>query len=365
MTGFCIDVFEIALSSVSTRNWTVHYDCFKFNGTSRTYNDMIQFGIDKGYDAIVGDMTIAAQRVGIADFSQPYIESGIMMLTQAIGQGYPSAWTFFVPFTARMWCTSVGAFFFTGFMLWVLERHNHSEFKEGGLKHRMQTICWFVGSSLILMQRERIKSPIAQLLMVSWVIFALLLGSSYTAGLSSYLTAEKLSPRIKDMSSLLSRNDLIGYRRGSIVQKYLIKRLQIQENRLKPLRTNFDFTQSLSNGSVIAIFDEVPYVNILLSSLSSSKCIYEVVGSKLTTEGFGFAFRHQSPLVSNVSIGILKLSEDGCLQALQKNVSLASFECDLPSDSVQITLKSCISLYIILGGTLLTCLAVHYVKRRP
>lgn len=125
--------------------------------------------------------------------------------------------------------------------------------------------------------------------MVAWVFFVILLGASYTAGLSSFLTANSLSPPTQDIISLRESGKSLGYRRGSIVHDYLTTRFRVPENQLKAIRAVSDFVNNITKGpdqnGVLAIVDELPYVNIILSNLS---CDFAITGPQLTSEGFGF-----------------------------------------------------------------------------
>lgn len=373
--GFCIDVFETALSILipnSLSNISISYTCVNFsttvNGTGPTYDDMVEAVSNGTYGAVVGDVTIGAHRLSKVDFAQPYMESGVVILTKVTQQQqFYSSWMMFgSPFTARMWCTIFGAFAFTGFLLCLLEHNFHSEFKHGPLTRRIDKIFWFVIEALILLQRESLKSTIARLVMVAWVFFVVILSSSYTAGLSSFLTATNLSPTTQDINSLKKSGEKIGYRKGSIVLDYLTTRVHIPKEQLTPIRNDSDFINYIkrgpSSGGVIAIVDELPYANLLLLKLP---CDYGISGPKLTSEGFGFGFnKGLKNLSAPFSIAILNLTESGCLQYLEEKANLgASSKCTFTkSQSTQVSLRSSLLLFIPLMTTSIICIIINWIK---
>jgi ionotropic glutamate receptor/U3 small nucleolar RNA-associated protein 19 len=51
---------------------------------------------------VVGDIAIVTNRTRVVDFTQPYIESGLVVLTSVKKHG-SSGWSFLQPFTIRMW----------------------------------------------------------------------------------------------------------------------------------------------------------------------------------------------------------------------------------------------------------------------
>lgn len=367
--GFSIDVFEKALSILipeNLSNMSISYTCFNFSSTNRagpTYDDMIETVSNGTYNAVVGDVTVGAQRLSQVDFTQPYLESGIVILSKVIRQPV-SPWILFGwPFTVRMWFTVFGAFAFTGLVLCLLEHNIHPEFKQGPPARRIDKIFWFVIEALILLQRESVKGSIARLVMVAWVLFVFLLSSSYTAGLSSFLTTNTLSSTTETITSLKASGKQIGYRRGSIVLNYLSTRFQIPTTQTTPLRNDEEYINNITTGRVLAIVDELPYINVILSMLSSS-CDFQISRPQLTSQGFGFGFKKDSNLEPAFSIAILNLTESGCLQILQDRANMSgSSKCSSTLQTTQVTLKSSLVLFIPLISTSITCTIIYYVKQ--
>lgn len=330
---------------------------------------MVEFVANGTYDAVVGDVTIGAYRLSRVDFTHPYMESGVVVLTKVATRQF-SPWLFFAwPFSLRMWCTIVGAFAFTGFLICFLERTNHCEFSDGSILHRIDNILWFMIETLVLLEKEAVKSTVARLVRVAWVFFVILLGASYTAGLSSFLTANSLSPPTQDIISLRESGESLGYRRGSIVHDYLTTRFRVPEDQLKAIRAVSDFVNNITKGpdhnGVLAIVDELPYVNIILSNLS---CDFAITGPQLTSEGFGFGFNKERNLAAAFSIAILNLTESGCLQEIHDSFNMSkSSTCASSSSnyfSTQVSWKSSLALFIPFVGALSLCILVHYVKSR-
>jgi ionotropic glutamate receptor len=81
------------------------------------------------YDAVVGDVAILADRLRIVDFTQPYIESGLVVLVPVKDRRTNSPWAFLTPFTSTLWCTVLLSFIFTGVVIWMLEHNVNEEFR--------------------------------------------------------------------------------------------------------------------------------------------------------------------------------------------------------------------------------------------
>ena len=82
------------------------------------------------YDAIIGDITILANRSLYVDhFTLPYTESGVSMVVLVKDNESKNLWIFLKPLSLNLWLTAGAAFIFTGFVVWVLEHRVNTEFR--------------------------------------------------------------------------------------------------------------------------------------------------------------------------------------------------------------------------------------------
>jgi ionotropic glutamate receptor len=228
------------------------------------------------FDAVVGDVTITTKRSLTVDFTQPYVTSGLVVVVPVKPGGPGHAWAFMRPFTPLMWCTTGVFFFFTGLVMWLLEHKKNRDFR-GRPKKQVVTTLWFIFSTLFFSQREKVKSTLGRAVLIIWLFVVLIIISSYTASLTSLLTVQQLLPTIQGISGLLASNVPIGYQTGSFVRDYLLQ-LNVAEERLVPLDTLASYAQALVKGplrgGVGAIVDELPYVQLFLSS----ECDFTIAG---------------------------------------------------------------------------------------
>jgi glutamate receptor, ionotropic, plant len=94
------------------------------------------------YDAAVGDITITTNRTRIVDFTQPFMESGLVVVA-TVKKTKSSPWAFLKPFTWRMWCVTAVFFLFVGAVVWILEHRINSEFR-GPPRQQLITVFWLV-----------------------------------------------------------------------------------------------------------------------------------------------------------------------------------------------------------------------------
>ena len=81
-----------------------------------------------------------ASRTKIVDFTQPYIESGLVVVVP-VRKLHSSAWAFLRPFTPSMWGVTAAFFLLVGVVVWILEHRVNNEFR-GPLKKQLVTLLW-------------------------------------------------------------------------------------------------------------------------------------------------------------------------------------------------------------------------------
>lgn len=127
-------------------------------------------------------------------------------------------------------------------------------------------------------------STLGRMVLVIWLFVVLIIQSSYTASLTSFLTVQQLSFSIKGIDSLITSNAPIGFQVGSYAENYLNEELNIHRSRLKPLNSPEDYADALKSGRVAAVVDEQPYVDLFLSNY----CQFAISGPQFTKSGWGF-----------------------------------------------------------------------------
>ena len=108
-------------------------------------------------DAVVGDITIIADRAKHYDFTLPYMESGVQMVVSVKHDERKSLWIFLRPLSLNLWLTTGVAFIFTGFVIWVLEHRVNTEFR-GPPAQQLGLIFWFSFSTLAFAHSKFLQS---------------------------------------------------------------------------------------------------------------------------------------------------------------------------------------------------------------
>ncbi|XBH92269.1 hypothetical protein VPH35_083431 [Triticum aestivum] len=353
--GFCIKVFDEVVDNLP---YQVLYDYHGFDdghgNSNGTYDELIYKLYLKGFDAVVGDVTILANRSLYVDFTLPYTESGVRMLVPVLDRRQKTAWTFLKPLTADLWLGTGAFVVFTGFVVWCIE--NHEDFK-GTPANQIGSVFYFSFSTLVFAHREKIKNNLSRIVVVVWLFVVLIVQQSYTASLSSILTVEQLQPAVTNLDEVIRKGSYVGYLNDSFLPG-LLKSLKIDESKMIALNSAEEYNDALSTGKVAVIVDEIPYLKLFLSKYCHN---YTMTGPIYRFDGFGYAFPLGSPLTADITRGILKLASSGKMAELQKDLygDKSCPDKDDSQTSSSLTLHSFQGLFSISGACSILALILH------
>ncbi|XP_006845539.2 glutamate receptor 2.7 [Amborella trichopoda] len=319
VAGFSREVF---LAVINALPYSFAYKLVAFEkgegANARTYDDLIYQVYLKNFDAVVGDVTIRANRSNYVDFTIPYLNSGVAMVVPVKKDDKTKdAWVFLKPLTWRLWVMSGLSFVLTGFVVWALEHRSNKDFR-GTKTHQLGVVLSFSFSTMFFAHKETVASNLGRFVVTIWLFVVLILNSSYTASLTSMLTVQQLQPTVTNIDTLIKNGDYIGCQPRSFIRE-LLKRLHVNESKLKTYDNFDEYAEALSkgsqNGGISAYFEEVPYIKLFLSNYCDR---FTMVGPTYRTAGFGFVFPKGSPLVSDVSKAILEVVEGNKMLTLNK-----------------------------------------------
>uniref|UniRef100_A0A0E0HQ27 Glutamate receptor n=1 Tax=Oryza nivara TaxID=4536 RepID=A0A0E0HQ27_ORYNI len=294
--GYCIDVFDMLMKNL---HYPVAYQYEPIGNRLSNYDSLLSLVHEKKVDAMVGDTTITVSRMNKVSFTMPFTEVGLSMVVAVKKEASWSMWIFLRPLSTTLWIASLAFFFFTGFVVWVLEHRINPEFR-GTPWQQFGITFYFAFSTLVFSHKEKLESNLSRFVVIIWVFVVLILTSSYTASLTSMLTVQQLQPAATSVQDLLINGNYVGYQKGSTVVRWLEEMGFHMEN-LRGYASLEEYDDALrrgsENGGVSAVFDEIPYLKAFLSKYCQG---YTMVGPTYRLGGFGFAFPIGSPIVHDI-----------------------------------------------------------------
>lgn len=361
VSGYFKDVFDAVMAAIpyDVPYEYVIYPFEKSDGSSfGSYDDLTyQVSLQENYDAALGDITITANRSTYVDFSMPYADGGVTSVVPIKYEDPSDKWTFLEPLTKELWLVSAAFYIFTGLSIWILGK-TVSTSSRGTAGQHAGMICYFP-----LFPGQGIQGTLICLILVGWASVAFLLMSTYTASLSSRLTAQRLQPTVADVKELIKGGDYVGCQQGSFLVDFL-KGLGFEGSKIRTYKCTEDCHEALSkgssNGGISAYFDVLPHIKLFLSQYCGK---YAVAGPTHRTDGFGFVFPKSSPLVADISRAIVQLTENGNILDIEdlKSVKPACAAPDTVINPSSVTLRTFQVLFGITAGVTLSCLGVSLI----
>ncbi|RVW88457.1 Glutamate receptor 2.7 [Vitis vinifera] len=351
-SGFCIDIFREVLK-ILEQNYSLPYE---FHPVIGTYDELVDFVYNKTYDAVVGDVTILANRSKKVEFTVPYAESGLVIV-QVSSEEPQKAWMFLKPFTMEMWVVTGALLIYTMFIVWVLEYQSNNPAFRGPWKNQLGTALWFTFSSLFFAHREAIHSNITRVVIVVWLFVVFVLTSSYTASLSSILTVRRLESNVTDVEWLKATKSVVGCDGDSFSGNISAAFLELPYAKvfINQFCKNYTANQPLNR------FGGLGFVS---SNSSSSPFAFTKFFLGNLLEGGKFrppnAFQKGSPLAADVSKAILTISEKGILKSLEDKWFPRSAECST-IEIDELSLRNFWALYFLCGATSTLCFLLFFL----
>ncbi|KAJ0098237.1 hypothetical protein Patl1_29291 [Pistacia atlantica] len=332
ISGFCVDVFTAALNLLP---YAVPYKLIPFGDghNNPSVTELVRLITAGVYDAAVGDIAIITNRTRMVDFTQPYIESGLVVVAP-VRKLNSNAWAFLRPFPPGMWGVTAIFFLAVGAVVWILEHRENDDFR-GPPRRQVVTVFWFSFSTMFFAHRRKhCQHPWAR-------------SAAYMAICGSY---NNLKLHSKPDLNPNSATTFFSHQRHCR-DLYLLNSPDEYAKALK---------DGPNKGGVAAVVDDHAYAELFLST----RCEFSIVGQQFTKNGWGFAFPRDSPLAIDMSTAILKLSENGDLQRIHDKWLLRS-ACSSQGAKLEVDrlqLKSFWGLYLLCGLACLIALFIYFLQ---
>ncbi|KAK6939608.1 Ionotropic glutamate receptor [Dillenia turbinata] len=281
-------------------------------------------------DAAVGDTEIMSNRFQYVEFTQPYVDSGLVMVVP-VKPSTTDIWIFVKIFSARMWILMALMTLLTGLAIVLIEWRKVMEELKGddSLAKKVGKIWWFPIAVLFFQQREKLDKNLSYLVLGPWYLFLSTVVAALTANLSAIMTVKQLQPSVVSIEELKGTNAGVGCNGNSFIVKYLIDVLDINPKNIRRINSIDEYPEAFTTKKIAAGFFVVPHAEVFLAKYCHG---YMTAGKSYKLGGFGFAFPKGSYLATDISEAILKVTEEGEMAQLKKDF-LSMFNCTSSSST--------------------------------
>jgi polar amino acid transport system substrate-binding protein len=264
-------------------------------------------------DAAIAGISMTAEREKLVDFSHPYFDAGLQILTRP--QGKPSLWqhlrTFLTP--GLLWLLAVGLLFalVMGHIIWLVERRHNPEFPRGYLRGMIEGVWWlFLVVATGEYRDSETRSVVKHILTAAWWLVGVALIAQFTATITANLTVQQLTSTIGGPGDLPGKS--IATVRNSTAAEYLAG----HGLAYIPVEHIEDAYDLLNRDEVQAVVYDSPV--LLYYAAKEGKGRVQVVGAIFKPEKYGIALPPGSPLRKPINEVLLGLYQDGTYEKIQQ-----------------------------------------------
>ncbi|KAG8177768.1 hypothetical protein JTE90_010346 [Oedothorax gibbosus] len=335
--GYCVDLLK-EMSKILGFKFELRLVRDGSYGTKDSrgiWNGMVRELIDKEADLAIADFTITYEREQVVDFTMPFMNLGISILFRRPAKRPHRLFWFLRPLSLEVWLYMAAAYTLVSLLLFALSRFSPYEWPEPYAECEGVTVhacrkCFSVHNSLwftvgSLMRQSSELSPRAtstRVVAATWWFFTLIMISSYTANLAAFLTVERMKSPIENADDL-AKQTAIEYgcvQSGSTKSFFQSSEIPVYKKMWSTIESARPsvFTQSNSEGVERVLAGDYAFLmeSTSIEYETARDCQLTQIGGLLDSKGYGIATPQGSPYAIPFSSVILRLQEDGVLQAL-------------------------------------------------
>lgn len=267
-------------------------------------------------DVGVGALSITEEREKVLDFTQPFFESGLQIIT-----GAGAAGSILVALEGLGSAPVVGgviglllSLLLVSWLLWWLEHKRNEESFPAPAGAGFKEALWWSVNVLIAGGCEN-KAPVGtpgRLLAVVWMLGGIAFTSYITAVFTSTLTVSRLNTQVHSLTDL--QGQLVGTLEGSSSDAFLSK----SGVPLEGHDSLESAMQALLHKEVKAVVYDAPMLRYWMAQHPSQSEKVALAGDTFARQHYGFALPINSERRKQINETLLQLRGSGFLEDLEK-----------------------------------------------
>lgn len=293
-TGFSIQLWEVIAQEAD-----LEYELFEV----ATVTEQLEAVQNGEADAAVSGISITAAREDLVDFSFPYFDSGLQILTRTT-ENSPLERTISAllsPDFLQFLLIVIIAIVIFAHLLWWLEWHNQSETRL--YRRGIGNALWWSAVTLVGFDDKPPRTFAGRLMALVWMFAGIFIVANLTATLSAGATVRILLGAINDVSDL--RMHRVATVEGTTSATFLTNN-GIGYVAVASIDEAYDL---LRDGQVEAVVYDAPVLHYFVSTANDSR--FQVVGQLFEPEKYGIALPPDSPYREIINQAILRVQERG------------------------------------------------------
>lgn len=327
LEGYCIDLIS-ELSKKLGFKYKLHLvkdNRYGFMDSTGNWNGMIGEIIKGDADLAVAPLTLTAVREQFVDMTTPFMQTGIGFLIHKDLASEESSFSLLSPFSTDMWVGVLIAFLLTGLCIFLVGRISPTEWAEPDTEEQSFTLLhsfWYITGALTLQGAgPHPKALSGRLVSAIWWLFAVLLLACYFGNFNSMSHSNDKHVSIKRFEDLANQ-DVIDYgtvEAGSTMFFFKNSNNPVHRRIYQNMERKKSYVTSMEEGirrtqeGNFAFIGEAVSLDLAVARYCKMTRSEEVIAMR----GYSIAAPMGSPLLKNLTVAILELSESGELTYLR------------------------------------------------
>ncbi|GLD45579.1 probable glutamate receptor [Lates japonicus] len=327
LEGYCIDLIS-ELSKKLGFKYKLHLvkdNRYGSMDSSGNWNGMIGEIIRGEADLAVASLTLTAVREQFVDMTTPFMQTGIGFILRKDLASEESTFSLLSPFSTDTWVGILIAFLLTGLCIFLVGRISPTEWAEPDAEEHSFTLLhsfWYITGALTLQGAgPHPKALSGRLVSAIWWLFAVMLLACYFGNFNSMLHSNSKHVSIKSFEDLANQ-DVIDYGTvdaGSTMLFFknsnnpVYRRIYQHMERKKSYVSNMEEGIRRAQEGNFAFIGEAVSLDLAVARYCKLIRSQEVIAMR----AYSIAAPLGSPLVKNLTMAILQLSESGELTYLR------------------------------------------------
>ncbi|XP_017845406.1 glutamate receptor ionotropic, kainate 2 [Drosophila busckii] len=355
-----------------------------YDAASDEWDGIIRQLIDNNAQIGICDLTITQARRSVVDFTVPFMQLGISILAYKEPPPAADAYAFLRPYGMDVWLYVMVAMLITAMVLILAGRMDPYEWEQPVLNERneqerentwhLHNTMWLVMGSILNQGCDLLPRGLSMRLLIAfWWIFALLISQTYIANLAAFITSSKITNSINSLHDLVDQNKVqFGTIRGGATSLYFSESNDTDNRRAwnKMLTVKPDaFTKNNEEGVDRVKLSRGSYAFLMettsLQYYVKRNCELTQLGESFGEKHYGIAVPFNAHFRSNLSVGILKLSEKGVLYNLRNKWFNSNITCDNAgpaNDADQFDMDALGGLFVLLIVGVLVSILIGIIE---
>mmetsp|Transcript_38677 Transcript_38677/g.62626 ORF Transcript_38677/g.62626 Transcript_38677/m.62626 type:complete len:955 (-) Transcript_38677:192-3056(-) len=302
-------------------------------------------------DVALGSFSITSVRQGVVDMSQPFMDTGLIIITKKRVSTDAKWWDFLNPFSQTMWIAVIVALLVFAHFFWLHDAIGRYRLEEMIPTYPLRILEWSLHSLYILLgETPKFPTALSARIVIAGVkIFSTIVLASYTASLAAALTTVRLAQTINSFQDLANKR--VAVNKGGSTEVYVtnsgVPLLKV------PIANVSSGLQMVMDGLVDALVHEQAEIQYEFNQLS---CDLEIAGSLFSERGYGLVFTKGSSLLDFASEYVLRMKESGEMRTLVASWYESSHEGSCYETSSDVDAR--LDIYAFYGLMLVTALFV-------